>query len=86
MGWYGNGADDSMWVLTGVFWVALVISLFWMTIRTMPWKGKMPIDSLIAERGKPEEILDRRFARGELDEQTYHTQRAVLLSERERES
>jgi putative membrane protein len=84
MGWYGDGASDGMWVLTGIFWIVLVISLFWMMIRAMPWKGQAPASSMTVTGNSPEEILDQRFARGELDEQAYREQRAVLLREREK--
>jgi uncharacterized membrane protein len=86
MGWYGNGAGEGMWVVTGVFWVVLVLSLMWMTIRAMPWKGRNSAESLPGEQASPEEIIDRRFAQGKLDERTYREQRAVLLRERERDS
>ena len=38
--------------------------------------------SAVAGQDSPEEILDRRFARGEIDEQTYTAQRAALASTR----
>ena len=71
--WYGSmGAGG--WILMTVFWVALIAFLVW------------AISSLLGRnvsRGgdvtdQPEEILDRRLARGEIDTQTYETLRGTL--------
>jgi putative membrane protein len=78
MGWYGPGMGPGAWLLMGLFWVALVALIGWLVTRLLsardPSAGGRP-DS-------PEEILDRRFARGEIDEQTYRAQRAALAEAR----
>ncbi len=77
MGWYGGGAGLVMWLGMGLFWVALLAVIVWLVVRLLPGQ----------ERGggvteSPEDILDRRFARGEIDEQTYTAARATLAAHR----
>jgi putative membrane protein len=71
--WYGlMGAGD--WVLMSVFWVALIALLAWVFASLVGRSERGSSDS--GER--PEEILDRRLARGEIDTQTYNTLRDTL--------
>jgi len=63
------------WVLMGLFWVLLLALVLWAVARLRPRSGgaERPI------QGTPEEILDRRFASGELDAETYQIRRNALL-------
>jgi len=65
----------------------------WRVRLSLLWRGRMPVTRLLPTRRiegghqqapheTPEEILDRRFARGEVDLETYQAQRAALKSAR----
>lgn len=75
MGWYGGGMGMVGWLLMGTFWVALLVVILWLVVRLLPATDR-------PDRGSPEEILDRRFARGEIDAETYEAQRATLTAAR----
>jgi putative membrane protein len=79
MGWYDNGMGLPAWLFMGAFWVALLALIVWLVVRLLP-AGNRPS----AEPGveSPEDILDRRFARGEIDEQSYAAQRSALAAHR----
>ena len=79
MGWYGGGMGFTAWLVMGVFWLVLISVIVWLVVRLLPGTS-----SGRAERETPEEILDRRFARGEIDLETYQSQRAALSQARER--
>jgi putative membrane protein len=71
--WYGlMGAGD--WVLMSVFWVALIALLAWAFASLVGRNERGSNDS----DERPEEILNRRLARGEIDTQTYNTLRDTL--------
>ena len=78
MGWYGTGMGFGGWLFMGLFWVALLALIVWLVVRLLPSRER----PTAAGNDSPEEILDRRFARGEIDEQTYAQQRAALASTR----
>jgi putative membrane protein len=75
-----NGFNDGMgaggWVLMSVFWVALIAAIVW-AVAALSSRGDRRADSDgLLER--PEEILDRRLASGEIDEERYDVLRAKL--------
>ncbi len=73
-GWHGGmGAGD--WVLMSVLWVVLIAVVVW-AVASLLQRGGGRDQANLAER--PEEILDRRFAAGEIDAATYDAQRAKL--------
>lgn len=82
MGWmmdWGNGGG--VWgvgmVLMGVFWVALIVLAVWAVIQLSQRNDTGPADpGRFVE--SPRQILDRRFASGEIDAQTYAEMRRVL--------
>ena len=80
MGWYGTGMGPGAWLFMGLFWVALLALIVWLVVRLLPTRGRRSVGCGDSE--SPEEILDRRFARGEIDEQTYASQRAALTAAR----
>jgi len=84
MGWYGGGGMGAgAWMFMSVFWLALLGVIIWAVVRLLPGRdgGSGPGGSA-ATLETPEDILDRRFARGEIDLETYQTQRAALASAR----
>ena len=79
---YGTGMAAGGWLLMGLFWAALLALIVWLVVKLLPAGNRQAPG---ADPASPEEILDRRFAAGEIDEQTYRTQRAVLASTRGRD-
>jgi putative membrane protein len=78
MGWYGPGMGWGAWFFMGLFWLALVVLIVWLVTRLLPSRHQPPVSG----QDSPEEILDRRFARGEIDEETYRAQRTALAQTR----
>ena len=77
-GWDGMGG--AAWILMTVFWVALIAAIVWAVANLFPGRGS---SEPIAERPeRPEEILDRRLARGEIDSSTYDELRRKLRAAR----
>jgi len=77
MGGFGMGGMIGMVVFSLVL-IALVV---WAVSRLLPGRQARHSHS---EPGQetPDETLDRRFARGEVDLETYQVQRAALASAR----
>lgn len=75
-GWDGIGVAG--WFLMTLFWVVLIAAIIWAVANLFPARGRS--DAAGAER--PEEILDRRLARGEIDPATYDELRAKLRAAR----
>lgn len=80
---YGWGMGGG-WIAMTVFWVALMTLFIWLVTRVLAdrddrndggRRGFPPTES-------PEEVLDRRYATGELDLETYQRMRANLASGR----
>lgn len=76
---YGWGMGWGGWLIMGLFWLALLALILFLVVRFLPTSGDGPRR---AREDVPEEILDRRFARGEIDLETYQTQRAALTQAR----
>jgi putative membrane protein len=84
MGWYGDGlhgAAPFMWIGMGLFWIVLIGLVVFLVVRLLPG-GATPTQPPVAPGPRPvesaEEILDRMFATGEIDEQTYRARRGAL--------
>ena len=76
---YGWGMGAGGWIAMAVFWIGLLVLIGWAGMRAFP-KGR---DSDTGPRSEtPDEILDRRFAAGELDTETYQSMRIALTSSR----
>ncbi len=73
-GWHHHDASWSAWPLMGILCLVLVALAIFLFVRLMSGGGRLGGGG----RETPEEILDRRFAQGELDAETYRAQRAVL--------
>ena len=70
-GWHDMGSGA--WIFMTVFWIALLVLVIWALTSLLPGRGR-PTES----RERPEEILDRRLAAGEIDAKTYDKLRAKL--------
>ncbi len=73
---FHNGMDPGWWVLMSLVWIALIALIVWAAVRLLP--GRSAEAPRQSEVERPEEILDRRLARGEIDPDTYDTLRAKL--------
>jgi putative membrane protein len=83
MGWYGGGMGAGAWMFMGLFWLVALGLIIWAVVRLLPGRDSGSGHSgSSAEAETPEAILDRRFARGEIDLETYQAQRAALASAR----
>jgi putative membrane protein len=84
MGWYGgglNGAAPFMWVGMGLFWIVLIGLVIFLVVRLLPSSGspgQPPVSTGSRSVETAEQILDRMFATGEIDEQTYRARRGAL--------
>lgn len=71
-GWWGYGFW-MMWLLMVLFWIAgLVVIWFllrWLASRGLLYSKKEP--SIGIPEDSPQEILKRRYARGEIDREEY---------------
>lgn len=76
-GWYG-GMGAGWWVVMTLLWVALIVAIVWAAARLFPRRA----DGGRGEPDRPEEILDRRLARGEIDVETYEALRGKLRGAR----
>lgn len=80
MGFYGDGMSVAGWIFMGLFWAALIVLIIWMIIAIVsPTRGTNSEGR--AQRSvteSPAEILSRRLAQGEIDIETYDSQRQAL--------
>ena len=75
MNWSG-GMGAAGWVLMSVLWVVLIAGIVW-ALTSLFGRGESSAGgAAISER--PEEILDRRLASGEIDTNTYEALRTQL--------
>ncbi|WP_211373953.1 SHOCT domain-containing protein [Cellulomonas fimi] len=78
MGWgWGMGAGG--WIAMVIFWVAVLALIVWAVMRVFPAGGARGSAPRVET---PQEILDRRFAAGEIDSETYRAMRVALDSGR----
>jgi putative membrane protein len=71
-GWQG-GMGAWGWILMTVFWLVLIALIVWVGARLFPTRGER-----VEELERPEDLLDRRLARGEVDPDTYDSLREKL--------
>jgi putative membrane protein len=75
---YGFGMGLAGWIFMGLVWIAVIGLAVWAAGSLLPGSGP-------ARPGgpeTPEEILDRRFALGELDIEQYRQVREQLAAQR----
>ncbi len=82
---YGMGMGVGGMIAMAVFWVALVALIVWLVTRAFSpgghdRRGGTGRDQSWQET--PDQVLDRRFAVGEIDEAAYHHMRETLRSAR----
>lgn len=75
---YGSGMGAGGWIAMTVFWVGLLVLIGWAVARAFPSVGNRGDGTPRQE--SPQEVLDRRFAAGELDPATYQSMLAMLAS------
>jgi putative membrane protein len=92
-GWDGGGmmggGFGAIWVLMAVFWILLLGLITFLVVRLLPGGGARHDPQVDSSAGRtvlpaetPEQILDRLFAVGEIDEQTYRSRRTALAEMR----
>ena len=76
-GGWENGMGGGWWVLMIVFWLLVLAATVWALTRIFA-SGSAGGERERSERDTPEEELDRRLARGEIDAENYREIRATL--------
>ena len=78
-GWH-HDMDAGNWIFMGVFWLALLVVIVWVltSLHGRNYSGDA--------RERPEEILDRRLAKGEIDVKAYDELKAKLRASSEKRS
>jgi len=76
MGWYHDGAGWGGWLVMTIamiaFWAMVIVAV------VVLFRGNKSGGEESSPRHGPMDILDQRFARGEIDEDEYHARSAVL--------
>ena len=76
MGWYHDGVGWGGWIVMTLamvaFWALVVFAVLAL------FRGTQRSGESTPDRGDPMQILDERFARGEIDEDEYHARSSVL--------
>lgn len=76
-GW-DNGMGAGGWILMILVWVALIVLIAWAIGRLFPLRAATESRDETTET--PDEILDRRLARGEIDTEEYARLRDAMIS------
>lgn len=76
MGWYHDGAGWGGWLVMTIamiaFWAMVIVAV------VVLFRGNKSGGEGSSPGHDPMDILDQRFARGEIDEDEYHARSAVL--------
>ncbi len=84
---YGWGMGVGGWIAMVIFWVALLVLIVWLVARAFsPRKSQPEAGENHGWKESADQVLDRRFAAGEIDESTYHRMREALRSGRSPQS
>jgi putative membrane protein len=76
---YGWGMGFTGWIFMGLFWVVVIGLVVWAIVALLPG-GRATRVRGRAEDGR--EILDRRFALGEIDTEQYRRAREEMAAAR----
>ena len=83
---YGYGMGAGGWIAMAVFWIGVIGLVIWLVARSFPSSrrddGVGGAQPGIAQGETPDQLLDRRFAAGEIDVATYDSMRATLRANR----
>lgn len=86
MGWYDGGHMGGyapvMWIFMLVFWVALIALVVFLAVRLFPSDRRTTGATPTGVQETPAQILDRMFATGQIDEETYRSRRSALVEMR----
>jgi putative membrane protein len=75
---YGWGMGFTGWFFMGLFWIVIAGLVVWTVLALVPGaRGSQRLGP-----DTPEDVLDRRFANGELDAEQYRQARAELAAGR----
>ena len=78
---FDGGMGAGSWLVMTVLWVLLIGAIVWAVANLFP--GRSSSEPTSADRPeRPDEILDRRLARGEIDSSTYDELGAKLRAAR----
>ena len=74
-GGWGWGWMSLMMLMMVLFWGAVIVGIVWLIrgAASAPWAREQDV-----RKETPVEILDRRFAEGEIDEEDYRLRREAL--------
>ena len=72
---FSGGMGAAGWVLMSVIWVVLIAAIVWAIAALF---GRNDRSNSVTTAARPQEILDRRLASGEINHDTYDTLRAKL--------
>lgn len=75
---YGYGSGSAWMVLMPILWIGLIALIVWAVVRLT--RGSGSDTGHATRRDTPEEILDRRFALGEIDAEEHKKARAHLTT------
>jgi len=75
---WDGGMGVAGWLLMTVFWVVLIAGIVWAVVNLTPSRR----DGSTGMPERPEEILDRRLAAGEIDAPAYEELRSKLRAAR----
>lgn len=80
---HDGGHNDGWWnggmIVMGVFWLVLIALGVWAVVHLSRHRGSTPaLRPGGGSAGSARHILDRRFASGEIDAQTYAEHRRIL--------
>jgi putative membrane protein len=78
MSWNSGGGFGAMWI-GPIFLVVILAAAVW-AVSAFTSKGRGGRRLPSPDRTPPREILDERFARGEIDEEEYRRRRDALKS------
>jgi len=73
---YGFGMGLAGWIFMGLFWIAIIGLAIWAAAALLPRTRPAERDG----PETPEQILDRRFAQGELDVEQFRQAREQLAA------
>jgi putative membrane protein len=71
---YGWGMGPAGWIFMALFWIVIIGLAVWAVVALLPGNRA----GGTARTESPREILDRRFARGEIDVDQYRLARTEL--------